>query len=147
MSMQDSPSLDNFENGLPDELPKDKVSPKKLILRISIGVLSALFVILTIINLIQTDTVSTLSGKGIVMGIVLDEDGLPAEADIYIIGTELEAKTDVNGAFKLENVPGGFQSVAVFIGDGGVEYPVTVVAGSAVDIGQVQIETTPAPGD
>ena len=147
MTTQNSPSLDDFENGLPDQLPKDKVPARKIIFRILLGLSIGLLIILAAANIIKNNSIAVLTGKGNVIGSVVNEYGVPIEAEIFVIGLDIEKKTDAEGSFTLNNLPRGMQSVVVILNDGGVEYPVQVIPGETVDIGKVQIVTTPDPGD
>ena len=55
---------------------------------------------------------------GTITGRVIDETNLPLPgATVAVKGTKINAATDLNGYFKLNNVPGGSQVlVASFIG-------------------------------
>lgn len=147
MSTQESPSLEDFENGLPNNLPKDRLSKQKIIVRSIIGILLVVLIVLTVVNLGKNDSVTNLLGKGTVVGQVIDNKNQPIVADIVFIGLEIKGKTNNEGYFEINNIPSGEQSVAILVESGGVEYPVLIEAGKTFDIGQVKIIATPGPGD
>jgi len=143
MALENSPSLKEFEDGLPQDLP-DPSQKKKRFRRI-------LFTILTLLLLfagftfIQSNTAKLLAGKGSINGLVLDDSGKPFQGYIFILGTDLETQTDENGQFLIEDVPAGMRTLIVANNDAGYEFPTLVEAGKTTNIGQIQFASTAIP--
>ncbi|RMF47492.1 MAG: carboxypeptidase regulatory-like domain-containing protein [Anaerolineae bacterium] len=143
MPFDKTPSLDDFRNGMPDSLPDVYARRRK---RMVLGVLLLLLVgALAVVNFMQTSLAAQLTGRGTVAGRVVDIHGQPTQAEIYVIGTDLIARTAPDGSFTLPDVPAGPQSVVVVDENSGSEYPVTIQSGQTTDIGEVQLVTTQVP--
>ena len=88
-----------------------------------------LFVLLCLQAGAQTQT-------GSVSGRVLDEKnaGIPG-ATVLVEGTTLGVSTDVDGNFRIANIPAGSQTIVLtFVGYNAVRRPVTIAAGQNVDV-------------
>ena len=108
--------------------------------------MGAITLVLTISIFWQSDTAAVLAGKGTVTGLVLDENHQPMpDAEIYVMGTRIAGKSDTNGFFEVTNVPAGSQSIVVASGGTGYEYPIFVIAGESVDLGEVHFISTLEP--
>ncbi len=143
MALENSPSLKEFEEGIPEKLPDP--SAKKKTFRSVIFGLFGIVVLLLGVSFAQSSTAELLTGKGGLIGVVLDENNQPFEAYIFILGTELETKADSEGNFLIENVPAGTRSLVIANDFAGYEFPVNVVAGKNIDIGQLQFIATAVP--
>jgi hypothetical protein len=146
VTLDKSPSLDDYKQGFPDKPP---VSPNRrrrvyiLIAASNIFVLVALMLFV----FIKSNPGQILGGSGTVSGRVVGLDGAPQVAEIIIMNTDLKTSSDGYGKFQLQDVPGGRQSLIVIIGISGYEFPVDVRSGSSVEMGDLRIVPTPGPGD
>lgn len=73
---------------------------------------------------------------GSVSGRVLDEKnaGIPG-ATVLVNGTSLGVSSDVDGAFRINNVPAGPQTIVMtFVGYNAVRRPVTIIAGQNAEL-------------
>ena len=138
MSLQDSPSLDDYKDGLPASSSDSK--QKSTLAVVIIGILVSLVVILSLVKFFQSDTAATLLGKGTVTGNAVNEFGNPITVDVFVLGSSVEGKSDVNGYFSLSGVPSGEQSIIVAYGVVGTEVVVDVVAGEETSLGEVVVE-------
>ena len=145
MGFEDSPSLDLYKEGLPSELPDPSKQRKRM--QIWIGALAGLVLILGVINLLQSDKGGLLTGTGTLTGTIVDNEGQPVQAEVFVVRSDVEAQTDRAGRFEIKGVPEGDQTVVVAYMFAGQEFPVRVKAGEAVDMGRIPIVTTPRPGD
>ena len=73
----------------------------------------------------------------------MDEGGRPVLADIFITGTDIQDRTDNTGSFKVVNIPNGMRSMVVTQNEGGVEYRVDIIAEAVIDLGRIQLASTP----
>ncbi|MCP4140269.1 MAG: carboxypeptidase regulatory-like domain-containing protein [Chloroflexi bacterium] len=145
MALENSPSLKEFEDGIPQNLSDP--SKKKNRLRKILLTLFALLVLFISFSFFQSSAAELLAGKGSLSGLVLDDKGQPFQGDIFILGTELETKTETDGYFLLENIPAGARILIVANDHAGYEFPTLVEAGKTIDIGQLQFITTVLPDD
>jgi hypothetical protein len=84
---------------------------------------------------------SMFKGKGTVTGYVVDETLQPLLVDVYVLGTEIEVRSDAAGYFEIQGVPAGVQSIAVVTDETGDEFRVEVVSDSIVGMGEIQLLT------
>ena len=143
MSLEKSPSLDQFQDGMPSKLP-DQKSKRKRIFTIMMT-LVVIIITLGIINFLQSDTAAILSGTGTITGIVVDENGDPIEAEIYVLGTKVDGLADSDGYFIIDGVPSGNQSIAVAYQGSGFEYPVFIQPGESTKLGEIRFISTLEP--
>jgi len=144
MSFEESPSLDDFQKGLPEKLPEPPV--KKQRMRLLLGILFGISLFLGIANFLQSKTASLLMGTGSVQGKVVDAQGSPFIGDVFVIGVDQIIRTSPDGSFLINRIPSGNQSLVVANATTGQEHPVRIVAGQTIDIGQVQFLVTATPG-
>lgn len=143
MPLEDSPLLEEYKDGLPEKLP-DSQEPRK-VTRSIIAILGLVTFILAAANFAQSGAkLSLFIRKGTISGYVVDENQLPILVDIYVLGTDIETRTDSSGYFEIQGVPVGPQSIAAVNEEIGDEFPVEVIAGSIVGMGEIQLITTDA---
>jgi hypothetical protein len=122
--------------------------PKRLrLIWVLIGSLTALVVVLGVVNLAQSDQFAVLRGNGTVSGMIVDGSGNPVNADIFIERSTIESRSDSTGRFAISGVPTGQQIVVVAHQGMGQEYPIVVTAGGTTDIGIVRVSKTAVPGE
>ena len=143
MPLEDSPVLEEYKNGLPEKL-HDSQGPRK-VTRSIIAILGLITFILAAANFVKSGAAVTMfRGKGTVSGYVVDENHIPIVVEIYVLGTDIEARADQSGYFEIQGVPAGSQSIAVVTEEAGDEFPIEVVAGSIVGMGELQLITSDA---
>ena len=146
MAFEESPSLEEYKEGLPTKLPEPGEPLRKGYY--TLGILFILMLLLIVVNVIQTSSIPQLiPGKGNVTGLVLDGNGEPTVADIFVVGTDIEIQSDRSGHFEIGNIPKGLQSIIVAKYEGGLEYIVDVIADSMIDLGPIQLISTPTAED
>ncbi len=145
MSLSSSPKLEEYQDGIPPKKPDRK--GRALTVRILIGVFALVSVALLISQVLHSNTTALLVGKGEVVGVVVDETGAPLQGEVFISGYDREVKTKVDGSFEISGVPEGAQLLAVAHHGAASQYPVEVVAGQTVDMGEIRyfIVTPVAP--
>jgi hypothetical protein len=143
MQFEESPSLDKYKDGLPEPPPDPAVKRKRFRIVLLIVLLLVLF--LGTVNFLQSQMAGLLLETGAVSGMVLDEDGNPFQVEVFILGTELAVVIDANGYFVMDRVPAGQQSLIVADEEYGNEFPITVIAGGTIDVGQIQFVSTATP--
>jgi len=145
MSLDNSPSLKDFANGLPASPPPDSVTRKRR-LRLVIVVLAVVALLFGAVNFFSSSTGSILRGVGSLQGRVTDgRDNPLAQAEIYWIPAGASTFTDADGSFTLNNVPAGENSlVAAYMGTGS-EILVNLQPGQTVDVGTITIVVIETP--
>jgi hypothetical protein len=145
MALDSSPSLDDFKDGMPSKLPDQKNKRRRSLILIVVLILIAFA--LGVVNFLQSDTADIMAGKGSLRGRVVDENGDPVAAQIYILGTDLRGQADDSGQFTVEDIPSGERSLAVAFQGSGFEIPVFVQTGTTADLGEVKFTSTLEPVD
>ena len=150
MSFDNSPSLDQFQDGMPEKLPDPEKQPdpekgrrKFRILLLVTTIIVALIGFSTILK--DTHTLEKLTATGVVRGRVVDENGQPFHGRVFILGTQLIAQTDVNGNFELKRVPAGERILIVADEFIGRDFTIQVAAASELQVGNIRFETTAMP--
>jgi len=144
MAYEQSPSLKIYEEGLPSAPPPDTSARRKW-LWVIITVLAVTTVALSVVTFARSTAAALLVGTGTVTGKVVDEADQPIAAEIFVLHTNIEARTNSDGIFELRGVPAGQQAIVVAYQGAGREIPVTVIAGARVDIGAIQLTATAFP--
>ncbi|NQU63314.1 MAG: carboxypeptidase regulatory-like domain-containing protein [SAR324 cluster bacterium] len=138
MSLQDSPSLEDFSEGYSP--PPDPEKRKKRS-RIFLVIASLLVLLLVVVNFLQSDLAANLSQKGSVSGRAVNESGVPIQVEVLLFGTDIHVLSDENGFFIVENVPVGEHSVIVAYGNIATEVKLRVELGSENRLGMVTVPT------
>ncbi|MEJ5312826.1 MULTISPECIES: carboxypeptidase-like regulatory domain-containing protein [Anaerolinea] len=145
MPQEQSPSLEEYRKGLPSEKKELSTAGKKRF-RLVLVLMIVLVAALGLANFLQSPTAKILAGTGTVQGIVVNKEGKPLNADIFITGTQWQTSTNPNGEFEL-NLPAGNYSLVVARNGMGNEYPITVQRGKVQNLGKIVLVSTPSPGD
>ena len=144
MQFDESPNLDQFKDGMPENLPKPDAGRRKF--RI---ILLVTFIVVTLIGfalvLKENNTLATLTSTAVVRGRVVDNSGLPFKGEIFILGTELKTQTDANGNFELSRVPSGKQLLIVADNLIGRDFPIQVITATTLEMGEIRFEPTAMP--
>ncbi|MBT3189381.1 MAG: carboxypeptidase regulatory-like domain-containing protein [Anaerolineae bacterium] len=138
MTLQDSPSLEDFSDGILP--PPDKPDKKRRTTIVIVGLL-VLIILLLGISFIQSDAFSQIAGQGTISGYAVDESNQPIAVDIIIFGTNIRAISDESGYFEVENIPSGQQSIIIAFGEIATEEIVTVQVGQNTELGTVTVPT------
>ncbi|MGQ9502782.1 MAG: carboxypeptidase regulatory-like domain-containing protein [Anaerolineae bacterium] len=144
MAYEQSPSLKAYEEGLPPSPPHDRSTRRKWLWGI-ITVLALATVALAVITFARSTAAAILMGTGTVTGKVVDESNRPIVAEIFVLHTNIEVKSNSDGSFEIHGVPAGLQSVVVAYQGAGREITIDVLAGAKVDMGTVQLTATAIP--
>lgn len=144
MQLDDSPSLDQFKNGMPEKLPNPEIRRRKF--RILLLILTLVIVLMGFsVVLKDTRTIENITSTGLVRGRVVDESGQPFQGRIFILGTDLIAQTDANGNFELSGVPSGEQILIVADDLIGRDFPIQITTASELQMGEIHFQTTATP--
>ncbi|NWG34040.1 MAG: carboxypeptidase regulatory-like domain-containing protein [Chloroflexi bacterium] len=138
------PSLENFQDGLPD-LPSDNEAGKRR-MRLLISVLAVSVLFLGFFSLLNTTSGARIvAGKGAVEGVVLTSSGAPFQGEVLILGSDQTVRTNADGSFRLENVPAGEQSLIILAENGGNEIRVFISRGETSQLGMIRFVETAMP--
>ncbi|KPL74121.1 hypothetical protein ADN00_14050 [Ornatilinea apprima] len=140
MSLDNSPKLDQFKNGLPTQLPD--VTARRRRQRLALTGLVVCLLALAGFQFLRSDPASHLAGVGKITGSLVDEQsGLPVTGEVFISGSDQIIQTDASGRFELFGVPSGPQSLVVVYRNTGRAYPIEVPRGSTLDVGSLSAPT------
>lgn len=142
MNFEQSPSLKDFKHGLQeDQPPKKRLSlPQLVILVLLVSVIG-----LSVVVFIRSDNQQLVRGVGSIRGSVVNEQGQPFQAEIYILGSEILSKADSNGYFEISGVPAGKQYLIVADEYVGHEFQIAVLPGEMLDVGVLRFISTATP--
>ncbi|MBK6791076.1 MAG: carboxypeptidase-like regulatory domain-containing protein [Anaerolineales bacterium] len=144
MSFDQSPSFDQFQNGMPDPLPNPEIRRKKFRAVLS-GIASIVALIAVFVILKNTHVIENLTATGLVRGRVTNESGQPFHGSVFILGTELAVETDENGYFELSGVPAGDQILIIADDFIGRDVVIRVNTASELQVGELRFEPTAMP--
>jgi hypothetical protein len=145
MSLENSPSLNEYRLGLPERPPDLSARRRRWLI---IGILVLLVISIWLLNIFSKSTVfQVVTGTGNIAGRVVGPGGAPVQAEVFVPGTNIKTQTDQDGRFALQNVPAGEHSLIVGLEVSGYEFPLNVQAGESLDLGDLRIVSTPGPGD
>jgi hypothetical protein len=143
MPLEESPSLNKYKQGLPLEISKPK--NRRVVTWIIIAVLFFITIALALFLYFKNHTIVNYTGDGIVTGQVVGERNQPIEAQILILGTDIEGVSDIDGYFEISEVPVGDHSIVILYQGSGWEYPTTISTGQVTNIGKIKIVPTSEP--
>lgn len=143
MSLEQSPSLDQFKDGLPEKLPDQR--KRRNFRWLLIFLLAAAALALGVADFLQSDTAARMAGTGSISGKVADENGNPIAAQIYVMGTHIRGTAQSDGSFHLDDIPAGMQSIAIAYEGTGFEVPAQVRVGENTALGKLQYTSTLEP--
>ena len=143
MSFEKPPSLNDFDEIIPERRPE--LTAKQKSLRLLLALLGVFVLLLGGLNLAKSDLTAVLRGTGAVRGLALDARGQPLTGNVFVTGTELAASINPDGSFELKNVPAGQRSIVIADLVSGREFPALIQAGQTFDLGTVQLKSTETP--
>lgn len=108
---------------------------------ITIGILAVLLLALGTANFLTSNAATFIAGTGTVRGIILDENGAPVEAEIFIENSNLDTKTGKQGEFELRGLPSGRNILVITWMYAGYEIPVEIHRGGITDLGSILVPT------
>lgn len=141
MGLEKSPSLEDYAAGIPSGPPDSPDAPgsRFVVLILALAGVAVLAVgLVAAWVFLRADIGSLVGATGTVSGTVVDVVYRPLQADIYVQQTRLHARSDSNGYFEIRGVPAGPQSLVVAFGGRARAFPVTVVGGESVEVGQLR---------
>ena len=145
MPLEESPSLNNYKQGLPIE--KHRPRNQRKIAWTFIVFLSIITLSLALVLHLKNQPVEIFIGSGTITGEVVGERNQPVEAKIVILGTEIEGESNLEGYFEIQNVPAGNQSVVILYQGSGWEYLTTITPGQVTNIGKIKVIPTSEPNN
>jgi hypothetical protein len=146
MQFDESPNLDQFKDGMPEnkKIPDPQAQRRRFRILLLIT-----FIIVTLIGFAlvfkENNTLATFTSTAVVHGRIIDESGRPFKGAIFILGTNLKTQTDTNGSFELKRVPSGKQTLIVadeLIGRG---FPIQVTTATTLEMGEIRFVPTAMP--
>jgi hypothetical protein len=143
MKFEESPSLKEYKDGLPEPPPDPARGHKRA--RVMILILAVIVLLLGTMNFLESSTGALLTGTGTVRGSVVDSEGLPFRGGVVILGTDISVETGADGSFELKRVPAGDRALVVVDSEIGHEYPIRVNAGQVLDVGRIEFTVTATP--
>lgn len=144
MSFNESPSLSDYEQGLPQK--QRNTGGRKLKTWILIFGLAVICLSLWIWAIEDSGSVNILMGNGTIRGYVVDREGSPLNGEAFVMGMDKEVVLDGEGYFEIEGIPAGLRSLVVAHNGAAEEYPVTIKTGEIADMGEIRfIVVTPSP--
>jgi hypothetical protein len=143
MPLENSPSLDDYKEGMPEKLPDSNINRRRLL--VVMGILLLIILIVEGVNFLRSPLGVILRGQATIQGQVVNQLGQPIPAEIIILETRKSVVAGNDGRFVMENVPAGQISVVADYQGTGVEIPVSLNAGSNFDLGQIRVAATAIP--
>ncbi len=143
MQIDESTSFNEFLGKKPKRPSDPKRQRKFRIILIALALIVGVIAITALLR--NTNALEVIKGTGAITGVVIDENGLPFRGDIFILGTDLSAKTDENGQFEIIGVPAGEQTLIVADALVGHEFTVQVNSASQLQMGQIRFQSTAIP--
>lgn len=140
MSLERSPSLDLYRKGLPPQLPDPRAGRRRTWM--AIVALACVALALGAGLALRSGAVALLMGTGTISGLVVDREGRPVQAEIFVERSSVAAFTDAAGRFTLDGVPAGRQLIVVARDGVGWEHEVVVHSGAIVQLGPLRTEVT-----
>jgi hypothetical protein len=142
MALESSPKLKDYGKGL---TPKDRSAARRRISLLIAGIL-LLATAIVAVNFLRSDEFARAMGAGTIVGVVVDENGKPLDAEVYVLRTNIQGHADSTGTFEVRGVPAGERAIVIARQGGGVEFPVLVTVGNTTDIGKIKFVGTRVPG-
>ena len=143
MPLENSPSLNNYSNGIPDDIPGP--AEKKKSINFIIYTLFGVIVILGIFSILKRNNTIQLAGSGTISGYTVNQYDQPVPAEVFISGSDETIIADENGYFQLDRVPVGDYSLIVGYNFVGSEYPVNVSSKSNTEMGRLEVSAPHKP--
>ncbi|GAB4475496.1 MAG: hypothetical protein Kow0088_12430 [Anaerolineales bacterium] len=143
MRSEDSPSLEHYSVFSQRPAPDPESKQRKI--RRWIWIFLVCSFLLSAASLLQSRKVSPIFGTSSLQGKVVTSNGSPFHGEIYILGTSLATETAQDGTFVLQGIPSGNQVLIVADEQIGRDFPVHVIAGRQIDLGELRFEATAIP--
>lgn len=148
MQFDESPNLDQFKDGMPENNTTPDPQMRHRRFRI---ILLVTFIIVTLIGVAlvfkENNTLATLTSTAIVRGRVVDISGQPFNGEIFILGTDLNTQTDANGNFELKRVPSGEQVLIIADDLIGRDFSIQITTATTLEMGEIRFEPTAMPSN
>jgi hypothetical protein len=137
MKLQDSPKIEDYQEGAPKR--KSNNPKSKTIVRSIIGILTAVIIVLVFVTIQDSESFNLFVGVGSISGKVVDHNGQQFAAEVVIAGTDISTIADSQGNFRIDQVPEGTYNI-IFLNDSyGWEETVSTTKGQTTDMGIVSI--------
>jgi len=112
---------------------------------IVIAILVLVLLALVVVNYSDNRIFTSIRATGGVSGIVVDENGNGVLAEIMVIGTDVSVLSEETGRFVINDIPEGERILVVGYDATGWQYPVTILAGQVIELGEFSVVTTDTP--
>lgn len=122
-----------------------EVAKRRKRLQVLMAVLVGLILLLEGGTWLARPALRVLQGSGSITGRVVNEAGLPVPAGVVILGTEIRAAADDQGNFTIHNAPAGPIALVVGYQGNGIEIPLNVPRGGAVNLATIKLVSTLMP--
>jgi hypothetical protein len=137
MKLQDSPKIEDYQEGVPKR--KSDNPRSKTIVRLIIGFLTIVIITMTFIAIQNSESFNLFVGVGSISGQVVDHNGQQFSAEVVLAGTDISTVANSQGIFRLDNVPEGTYNI-IFLNDSyGWEESVSTTKGQTTDMGIISI--------
>ncbi|MGC8879217.1 MAG: carboxypeptidase-like regulatory domain-containing protein [Anaerolineae bacterium] len=153
MPLEDSPSLEEYRQGLPplSEETRGLEKPPRRTGRLGwwlvIAALAVVALALAVWNVLQMGNVpNSEAGFGEVVGRVVDAAGNPVRAEILVDVGDIRIQADADGRFRLTNVPAGRRALLIGYMYMAREHFVTVRANTTLDLGEIVMPSSVREG-
>ena len=143
MPLEDSPSLENYKEGMPANLPNPEQRRRRLLW--IIGLLLAVILVVQAINFLRSPLGVVLRGQATIRGQVVNQLGQPIPAEVIVMENRLAVIAGSDGRFVIPNAPAGQISIVADYQGVGVEVPVNLKPGDDLDIGSIRVAATALP--
>jgi len=143
MSLQDSPTLDDFKEGL--EAGSQRSQPSQTRRTIIYALLAALVAVVAW-NQVSSRDLAPQQGTAVVVGRVVDENGQPLPAQVMIFGANIQSTANAAGEFRIDDVTPGEVLLVIGYDDTAFQQALILEPGEIFDVGEIQYLTTQVPG-
>ncbi|MCS7011153.1 MAG: carboxypeptidase-like regulatory domain-containing protein [Anaerolineales bacterium] len=135
MGLSSSPSLQEYQHGIPEK-PKDPAAHRR-VYRLILLVLLLITLVGLVFRFAGSQTVMLLAGRGDVRGQVVDEQGRPLSAEVYLFGVDRPVLADAEGKFLYKGAPAGKRNLIIAFNGTAQELSVEIRAGEVTDVGKI----------
>ena len=143
MSLQDSPSLDDFKEGLEAGSQRSRSSQtRRMIIYALLAALGAVIVW----NQVSSRDLTPQQGTAVVVGRVVDENGQPLPAEVMVFGTNIQTAANAAGEFRIDDLSPGEVLLVIGYDDTAFQQTLILEPGEILDVGEIQYVTTQVPG-
>ena len=138
MALQDSPSIEHISESNFESPEPEKNNRRVWIL---LGVIGLILLGILGVQFAQSDMAAQFARSGSVSGTAVNENGDPIPVEILIFSTDIQAQSNENGEFLIDNVPSGEQSIIIAYGSVATEIDLEITPGVENPLGTITVPT------